>query len=71
VPGRNHGWALLAAACCAACAPGGDTQRDADAVKLGEERAITRAAEMLESRPPAPAAETPPAPPVAEQRQGG
>jgi hypothetical protein len=59
MPGRQHGWALLAAIGCAACTPGGTARGDSDAVKLPEEQAIARAAEMLEARPPASPTETP------------
>jgi len=53
LPGRPRGRVILVVLCCAACTPGGGARDGSDAVKLGEEQAITRATEMLESRPPA------------------
>jgi hypothetical protein len=67
LPGRRQrGRVILAVLFCAACTPSGGLQDDPDAAKLGEEQAITRAAEMLEAHPPAEAPR--PAAPPAEQR---
>lgn len=68
-PGAMRGWAVLAMLCCAACAPRG-TQDDGKTARLGEDAAIGRAAEMLESRPTPPPSEASPAPVGAPSPEG-